>query len=153
MPLYESVFITRQEMTPSQVETLTGEVESLIKKQGGKVAKTEQWGLRTLAYRIRKNKKGHYVLMNIEGPSAAVQEMERTMRINEDVLRYMTVRVEAFEEGPSAVLRKSNDDAAPGEGGFGGPREGRGPRGDGRGDGRALRPRRERGPSDDEQGE
>lgn len=144
MPLYESVFITRQEMTPSQVENLTGEIESLIKNQGGKVTKTEQWGLRSLAYRIRKNKKGHYVLMNIDGPAAAVQEMERTMRINEDVLRYLTVRMDELEEGPSAVLRKSNDDTPPAAGGFGGREGGRFDRGEGR----PMRPRRENRDSD-----
>src|SRR5688572_7918612 len=78
MPLYESVFIARQDLTPAQVETLSGNVADLIKKEGGKVTKTEQWGLKTLAYRIKKNKKGHYVLMNIESPAAAITEMERT---------------------------------------------------------------------------
>lgn len=146
MPLYESVFIARQEMTPAQVETLTGEVENIIKAQGGKVTKTEQWGLRTLAYRIRKNKKGHYVLMNIDGPAAVVHEMERTMRINEDVLRYMTIRMDELEEGPSAMMRKSNDDAP--TGGFGE----RPSRGGDRGEGRPMRPRRDARSDDSEQG-
>ncbi len=124
MPYYESVFIARQDLTPAQVETLSTDVTELLKKQGGKVTKTEQWGLRTLAYRIKKNKKGHYVLMNIDAPANAIEEMERTMRINEDVLRYMTLRVETPEEGPSAMLRKRDEDDR-GEfggdkGGFGG---------------------------------
>lgn len=113
MPFYESVFIARQDLSPAQVEALTGDISAIVKKNGGKVTKTEQWGLRSLTFRIRKNKKGHYVLLNIDAPPAAVQEMERTMRINEDVLRTLTIRVEELEEGPSVVLRKSNDDERP----------------------------------------
>jgi small subunit ribosomal protein S6 len=141
MPLYESVFIARQDLTPAQVETLTGEVETLLKAQGGKVTKTEQWGLRTLAYRINKNKKGHYVLINIDAPAPAIHEMERTMRINEDVLRYMTIRMDELEEGPSAILRRANDDERP-TGGFGdrGPRSG-GDRDRSGGGDRGFRPR------------
>jgi small subunit ribosomal protein S6 len=121
MALYESVFIARQDLSPAQVETLTGDVSTILKKQGAQVTKTEQWGLRTLAYRIKKNKKGHYVLLNIDGPADSIQEMERTMRINEDVLRYMTIRVDALEEGPSAVLRKRDEaDEAPSAFGSGG---------------------------------
>lgn len=142
MPLYETVFITRQDLTPAQVETLTSEIDTTIKAQGGKVTKTEQWGLRTLAYRINKNKKGHYTLINIEAPAAAIHEMERTMRIHDDVMRYMTIRVDEHEEGPSAILRRANDDERP-SGGFGdrGDRGGRGgDRGD-RGGDRGFRPR------------
>jgi len=106
MPLYESVFIVRQDVPAAQVETLAASFAEIIRAQGGQVAKTEQWGLRNLAYRINKNKKGHYVLFNLDAPSAAVIELERNMRINEDILRYMTVRVEELETGPSAMLRK-----------------------------------------------
>jgi small subunit ribosomal protein S6 len=142
MPLYESVFIARQDLTPAQVETLSGTVAELITKEGGKVTKTEQWGLKTLAYRIKKNKKGHYVLMNIDSPAAAITEMERTMRINEDVLRYLTIRMDQLEEEPSVMLRKRDEDAREGAGGFG-PRSGgfgSRDRGD-RDSGRPMRPR------------
>jgi len=111
MAYYESVFIARQDLSPQQVETLTGAVNDNLKAHGGKVTKTEQWGLRTLAYPINKNKKGHYVLINIDGPAACIAEMERTMRINEDVLRYLTIRMDALEEGPSAMLRRREEDA------------------------------------------
>ena len=110
MAYYESVFIARQDLTPAQVESLTQSVGEILSNHGGKVTKTEQWGLRALAYQIRKNKKGHYVLMNIDGPASCIQEMERTMRINEDVLRYLTLRMEELEEGPSAMLRKREED-------------------------------------------
>ncbi len=120
MSLYESVFIARQDLTPAQIEALTGTVAELLTNNGGKITKTEQWGLRSLAYQIRKNKKGHYILMNIDGPASCIQEMERSMRINEDVLRYLTLRVEAHEEGPSAMLRKRDEDSREESGGFGG---------------------------------
>ncbi len=139
MPLYETVFIARQDLTPAQVETLTGEIETTLKAQGGKVTKTEQWGLRTLAYRINKNKKGHYTLINIDAPAAAITEMERTMRIHDDVMRYMTIRVDEHEEGPSAILRRANDDERP-SGGFGDRPSRGGDRGD-RGGDRGFRPR------------
>lgn len=109
MAFYESVFIARQDATPQQVAALADSLVETIAAQGGKVTKTEHWGLRTLAYRIKKNRKGHYVLMNIDAPAAAVHEMERTLRINEDVLRYLTIRVDELEEGPSAVLRRDKD--------------------------------------------
>lgn len=106
MPLYESVFIARQDVPTTQVEALTKTFSDIITADGGKVAKTEPWGLRNLAYRINKNKKGHYVLMNIDASPAAIAEMERNMKLNEDVLRFMTIRVEEHEAGPSAILRK-----------------------------------------------
>ena len=106
MPFYESIFIARQDIAANQVETLTTTFAEMITANGGKVTKTEQWGLRNLAFRINKNKKGHYVMFNIDAPPAAIAEMERNMRINEDVLRFMTVSVEELEEGPSAMLRK-----------------------------------------------
>ena len=106
MPFYESVFIARQDIPATQVETLTTTFADIVRAQGGQVMKTEQWGLRTLTYRIKKNKKGHYVLFNLEAPSEAIVELERNMRLNEDVLRFLTVRVEELEAGPSAMLRK-----------------------------------------------
>ena len=98
MPLYETVFIARQDMTPAQVDELSTNLTNVIKEGEGQVVKTDNWGLRSLAYRIQKNKKGHYVLMQIDAPAPAVLEMERQIRLNEDVLRYMTIRVEEFEE-------------------------------------------------------
>jgi small subunit ribosomal protein S6 len=105
MALYETVFIARQDISASQVETLTETFAALIVAGQGEVKKREYWGLRTLAFRIKKNRKGHYVLFNIDAAPAAVAEMERNMRISEDVLRYLTVRVEALEDGPSAVMQ------------------------------------------------
>src|SRR5262249_60265460 len=102
MPFYENVFIARQDISATQAEALTEQFATLIAEQGGKVTKKEQWGLRNIAYRIKKNRKGHYVLMNIDAPPAAVSEMERQMRINEDGLRYLTVPVDTLEEDPSA---------------------------------------------------
>ena len=154
MPLYENVFIARQDATPAQVEALTENFATVISQNGGTVGKREYWGLRSLSYRIKKNRKGHYTLMNIDAPAAAVTEMERLMRINEDVLRYLTVRVEALEEGPSAMMRSRDRDdrdrRGPRDrddrGGYRGDREDRGGyRGDrdrDRGD-REDRPRRE----------
>ncbi|MBT4888985.1 MAG: 30S ribosomal protein S6 [Rhodospirillales bacterium] len=113
MPFYETVFIARQDIAVPQVEALTDTVKSIITDQGGSVAKVEQWGLRTLAYRVKKNRKGHYILMNIDAPSAAITEMERQMRINEDVLRYLTIRVDEFEEEPSVMMRSRGSDDRP----------------------------------------
>jgi small subunit ribosomal protein S6 len=110
MPLYENVFIARQDISTAQVEALADTLANLVAEQGGKVEKREYWGLRNLAYRIKKNRKGHYMLFNLDAPPAAVSELERNMRINEDVLRYLTVRVEELEAGPSAVLQNKNRD-------------------------------------------
>ena len=104
MSFYEHVFITRQDLTQSQVDELANKFAAVIEKEGGKVTKRENWGLRNLAYRIRKNRKGYYVLFNIDAPAIAVQEMERLMRIDEDVIRHLTVKVDALEEGPSIML-------------------------------------------------
>lgn len=127
MPLYENVFIARQDVSAAQVDSLADRFSDLIKEQGGEVTKKEYWGLRNLAYRIKKNRKGHYVLFNIDAPSEAVLELERNMRINEDVLRYLTVRVPELETDQSIVLRSrgSRDDRG-GRGGrrFGGPDRG-----------------------------
>ncbi|HEU0217394.1 MAG TPA: 30S ribosomal protein S6 [Stellaceae bacterium] len=112
MPLYENVFIARQDISGAQVDALADQFTQLIADQGGEVKKRENWGLRNLAYRMNKNRKGHYVLFNIEAPAPAIAELERTMRINEDVLRYLTIKVDELEEGPSPVMlnRGSRED-------------------------------------------
>jgi small subunit ribosomal protein S6 len=138
MPFYENVFVARQDLSAQQVEAMGETLAQVITTGGGKVTKKEYWGLRTLAYRVKKNRKGHYMLLNVEAPAPAMAEAERTLRINEDVLRYLTVKVEALEEGPSAMMRRSRDDEPGGRdgrrGGFGGGRGGfGGPRGGGGG--------------------
>ena len=146
MALYEHVFIARQDVTAQQVEALTEQFKALIAAQGGSVSKVEPWGLKSLAYRIKKNRKAHFTLLNISAPSAAIQELERQMSINEDVLRFLTLRVDEHEAGPSAMLRKREDSDRDERGG-GGP-GGRPPRSDrDRGD----RPDRPRRPRDDAQ--
>ena len=105
MALYENVFIARQDMSPAQVETLADEYVSVMESLGGKVEKREHWGLKTLAYRIKKNRKGHYVLFNFDTNGDAVAELERRMRLSEDVLRYLTVRIDAVDERPSVMLQ------------------------------------------------
>jgi small subunit ribosomal protein S6 len=115
MPFYENVFIARQDVSSQQVETMTEDFAKLVTDNGGAVAKTEYWGVRGLTYRIKKNRKGHYVLMNLDAPSDAVKELERNMLLHEDIIRHMTVRVEALEEGPSAMMQSRG-----GRGGRGG---------------------------------
>jgi small subunit ribosomal protein S6 len=112
MPLYENVFIARQDISGAQVDALADSFTQLVADNGGEVKKREYWGLRNLAFRMRKNRKGHYVLLNLSAPPATVAELERTMRINEDVIRYLTIRVDALEDGPSVVMqsRGSRDD-------------------------------------------
>lgn len=110
MPYYETVFIARQELTVKQVEDLTDSLIKVIKDGGGKVTKTEQWGLRNLAYRINKNRKGHYVLIETDTPAPALIEMERQMRHNEDILRHISVRREELSKGPSPLIDKSGRD-------------------------------------------
>ena len=105
MPYYECVFIARQDVPSAQIEPLTQHFAEIISENGGTVAKTEYWGLKTLAYRIKKNRKGHYVLMNLDAPYAAIAEMERLMGLHDDVLRNLTVRVDALEEGPSIMMQ------------------------------------------------
>lgn len=105
MALYESVFIMRQDISSSQAEAMADEFAAIIEQQGGSLKRREYWGLKSLSYRIRKNRKGHYVLFDMEAPSEAVQEMERLMRLNEDVLRHLTLRIEEVEEGPSAMMQ------------------------------------------------
>ena len=135
MPLYEHVFLARQDISAQQVDQLVETYKGVITENGGSVGKTEYWGVKPLAYRIKKNRKAHYTLMNIDAPHAAVAEMERQMRINEDVLRYMTIRVETLEDGPSAMMQKRDRDdrrggerGDRGERGFGGGRRDDGPR-------------------------
>ncbi len=117
MPLYESVYIARPDISAAQVEALTDSLSKILEENGGKVTKNEYWGLKSLAYRIKKNRKGHYSLMNIEAPAAALSEMERNMRLNEDVLRYMSIRVDEHEEGPSVMMQnKGGRDGREGRG-------------------------------------
>jgi small subunit ribosomal protein S6 len=110
MPYYEHVLIARQDISPTQAETLNEELKALIESLGGHIAKIEYWGLRNLTYRIRKNRKGHYSLLAIDAPSAAVKEMERQLSINEDVLRYLTVRVEELDLELSPILARRDRD-------------------------------------------
>jgi small subunit ribosomal protein S6 len=108
MPLYEHVYMARQDLSGQQVEELTAQLSGVITQMGGKVTKTEYWGLKSLTYRINKNRKAHMTLLNVDAPAAALNEVERQERLSEDVLRYLTIRVEALEEGPSAMMRKSD---------------------------------------------
>lgn len=124
MALYEHVFLARQDVSAQQVEAMTETYKAVIEANGGAVTKVEYWGVKTLAYRIKKNRKAHYALFNLDAPAAAVAEMERQMAINEDVLRFMTVRVEELEEGPSAMLQRRDRDDRPERG----DRPDRGPR-------------------------
>jgi small subunit ribosomal protein S6 len=113
MAFYENVFIARQEISAAQVDALADQFTNVLTENGGAVKKKEYWGLKSLAYRIKKNRKGHYVLLNIDAPAAAVHEMERQMRINEDILRFLTVRVDELEEGPSAMLQSRGREDRP----------------------------------------
>ncbi len=131
MALYEHIFLARQDMSAQQVDALVEQYKGVIESFGGKVGRVENWGLKSLTYRIKKNRKAHYALMDIDAPAAAIHEVERQMRINEDVLRYMTIAVEAHEEGPSAMMQKRDRDDRPrrdGDRPDRGPREDRGPR-------------------------
>ncbi len=109
MPYYETVFIARQDLTDTQVKDLTAQFSKIITDNGGKIHKTENWGLRTLAYRINKSRKGHYVLLESDAPSDAVIELERIMRLNEDVIRSLTTRQDKLSEGPSVMMAKPRD--------------------------------------------
>jgi small subunit ribosomal protein S6 len=108
MALYEHIFLARQDLAQAQVDALAATATEIIETNGGKVAKTETWGLRTLAYKIAKNRKAHYVMLCFDAPGTVVAELERQTQINEDVIRYQTVRVDEVEEGPSAMMRKSD---------------------------------------------
>jgi small subunit ribosomal protein S6 len=157
MPLYEHVYMARQDVTAQQVEAMTDLLKGIIEGNGGTIGKAEYWGVKTLAYRIKKNRKAHFTLLNIDAPAAAVAEMERQMGINEDILRFMTVRVEELEEGPSAMLQKRDRDDRDergdrfggGGGRFGGGGGGRFGGGGGAGGGGNRFGDRERGPRPD----
>ena len=158
MPLYEHVFLSRQDVSAQQVEELTAQFTGIAEQMGGKIAKTEQWGVKSLSYRLRKNRKAHFTLLNLEAPSAALNEIERQERLSEDVLRYLTVRVGEHEEGPSAMMRKSDrdrDERGGGgfrdrdRGGFRGDRERGGFRGDRERGGDRDRDREARPPRDE----
>lgn len=138
MPFYEHVYLARQDLAPAQVEGLTEAFTRVISDLDGKVVSSEYWGLRNIAYRIQKNRKAHYVLLNIEAPATAIQELERQVALNEDVIRYQTIRVDELEEGPSAIMRKPE-------------RGGRGERGD-RGDRAERGERRPREPREAREG-
>jgi small subunit ribosomal protein S6 len=108
MPLYEHVFLARQDLSQAQVDTLAATATEIVEANQGKIVKTETWGLKSLAYKIKRNRKAHFVLLNIDAPAPAVAELERQTSINEDVIRYMTVRVDEHEEGPSVQMRKQD---------------------------------------------
>ena len=111
MALYEHVFLARQDLSQAQVDQLAATATEIVEANEGKVVKTETWGLKNLAYKIDRNRKAHFVMLNIEGPGSVVSELERQTRINEDVIRYMTIRVEEHEEGPSVMMRKNERDS------------------------------------------
>jgi small subunit ribosomal protein S6 len=149
MPLYEHVFLARQDVTAQQVEELTAQFKGLIEGLGGKITKSEYWGVKGLSFRMDKNRKAHFTLLNVDGPAAALTEVERHERLSEDVLRFITIRVDEHEEGPSAMMRKSDRDDR-GERGFGGDRGfGGGGRGFGGGGGGDRFDRGDRGPRRD----
>ena len=110
MPLYEHVFLARQDLAQAQVDALAENATRIIEDNGGRVVRTETWGLRSLAYRIAKNRKAHYVMLDIDAPAGVVAELERQTQINEDVIRYMTVKVDQHEQGPSAMMRRGDRD-------------------------------------------
>ncbi len=112
MALYEHVFLARQDLAQAQVDALAEAATKIVEDNQGKVVKTESWGLRSLAYRIAKNRKAHYVMLEIDAPAGVVAELERQTQINEDVIRYMTVKVDAHEQGPSVMMRKGDRDRA-----------------------------------------
>lgn len=125
MALYEHIFLARQDLAQAQVDALAEAASKIVTDNKGKVMKTESWGLRSLAYRIAKNRKAHYVMLEIDAPAGVVAELERQTQINEDVIRYMTVKVDTLEEGPTVMMRKGADRERRGrrdrdEGGFGG---------------------------------
>jgi small subunit ribosomal protein S6 len=126
MPLYEHIFMARQDVTSQQVEAMVDQYKAVIEQNGGKVEKTEMWGVKSLAYRIKKNRKAHFTMFNLDAPPAALVEMERQMRISEDILRFMTVRVEELETEPSVMMQKRDRDERKDrerrerDGGFGG---------------------------------
>jgi small subunit ribosomal protein S6 len=134
MPLYEHVFLARQDISPQQVDAMVQSFRQLLEEKGGKIGKTEYWGLKSLTYRIKKNRKAHYTLINIDAPHEAVAELERQERLSTDVIRFLTIKVDEHDETPSAMMRRSDRDERDGRGD-------RGDRGDRRGGGRRDRDR------------
>ena len=130
MPLYEHVFLARQDLSQAQVDALAENATKIVEENQGKVVKTETWGLRSLAYKIQKNRKAHFVMLDLDASGEAIAELERQTRMNEDVIRYMTVRVDEHEKGPSVMMRKSDRPERSERGGFGGDRDRGAPRGD-----------------------
>ena len=116
MPLYEHVFLARQDISAQQVESLLQDFRTLLEGRGGSVGKTEYWGLKSLAFRIKKNRKAHYALMNIDAPHDAVNELERQMRLSTDIIRFLTVRVDEHDAGPSPMMRRADRDERDGRG-------------------------------------
>jgi small subunit ribosomal protein S6 len=129
MALYEHVFLARQDLAQAQVDALAEAATKIVEDNQGKVVKTETWGLRSLAYRIAKNRKAHYVMLEIDAPGSVVAELERQTQINEDVIRYMTVKVDAHENGPTVMMRKGERDRERGRDRGDRPDRDRGPRG------------------------
>jgi len=129
MPLYEHVFIARQDLSNAQAEGLIEHFSTVLADNGGKVLENEYWGVKTMAYKINKNRKGHYAFLRSDAPAAAVQEMERLMRLHDDVMRVLTIKVDKHEEGPTAQMQK-RDERDRGDRPDRGPREDRGPRPD-----------------------
>ncbi len=120
MPLYEHVMIARQDLSSAQAEGLIEHFSTVLTDNGGKVVEFEYWGVKTMAYKSNKNRKGHYALLKTDAPSSAVQEMERLMRLHDDVMRVLTLKVDAHVEGPSVQMQKRDERADRAEGGFGG---------------------------------
>jgi small subunit ribosomal protein S6 len=143
MPLYEHVYLARQDASTQQVDELTTQLKGVIEALGGSIKKTEYWGVKSLSYRLRKNRKAHFTLMDIDAPPPAINEIERLERLNEDVVRYLTIRVDAHEDGPSAMMRRTERDRDRDD------RRDRGDRGDRGGDRGRERDRRSRDDSDD----
>ena len=144
MALYEHVFLARQDLSQQQVDALVEQYKGVIASHGGSVGRVENWGLKSLTYRVKKNRKAYYTLMDLTCPPAALDEMERQMSLSEDVLRFMTIKVEAHEEGPSAMMQKREERGERGDRGFGDrPNRGFGDRdrGGDRGDRGPRRPR------------
>ena len=108
MPQYEHVFLARQDLSQAQVDALAATATEIVESNEGKVTKTESWGLKNLAYKIKRNRKAHFVMLNIDGSAAAVHELERQISMNEDIIRYLTIRVDELEEGPSVMMRKND---------------------------------------------
>jgi small subunit ribosomal protein S6 len=113
VPLYEHVFLARQDLSQAQVDALAATATEIVESNQGKVTKTETWGLKGLAYKIKRNRKAHYVMLNIDAPAGVVAELERQTSINEDVIRFLTIRVDELEEGPSAQMRKNDRERRP----------------------------------------